>query len=160
MCSVVDVLTRANLNCFLRLWATSTSAPVSAKKKDEKSDLRFFFVDLISKIVTLSKFSSRFAKSSRITGPDSLIYGKQRGWLALIDVDEIRGFITSKRREALMRVFGRCRVGLVFVSAFSSRSEFQESLAEPSWETVVWFADEPNHLVYFNGGNLFWPSMT
>jgi hypothetical protein len=48
-------------------------APVSAKKKDEKSDLRFFLVDLISKIVTLGKFSSRLAKSSRITGPDSLI---------------------------------------------------------------------------------------
>ena len=92
--------------------------------------------------------------------PSVVIYDKQRGWLALIDVAELRGAMTAKRREALMRVFGRCRVGLVFVSAFSSRSEFQESLAEPSWGTVVWFADEPNHLVYFNGGNLLGPSMT
>jgi hypothetical protein len=50
--------------------------------------------------------------------PSVVIYAKQRGWLALIDVAEIRGLITSKRREALMRMFGRCRVGLVFVSCF------------------------------------------
>jgi hypothetical protein len=46
------------------------------------------------------------------------------------------------------------------LAAFGSRREFQESLAEPSWGTVVWFADEPNHLVNSNGGSLFGPSMT
>lgn len=86
--------------------------------------------------------------------PSVVIYFTQRGLLVLIDVAELRGLMTSKRREALMKVFGGCRVELIFVSAFRSRSEFQESLTEPPWGTVVWFADEPDHLVYFNDGSL------
>ncbi len=42
------------------------------KKKDEKSDFRIFLVDLISNIVIRLRFFSTSAKSSSVTGPESL----------------------------------------------------------------------------------------
>jgi hypothetical protein len=92
--------------------------------------------------------------------PSVVIFDKQSGWMVLIDVAELRGLINRKRREALTNIFGGCKLKLRFVSAFRSRRQLQKSLASPAWETVVWFADEPTHLVHFNGTNLFGPTTT
>src|ERR1017187_5453032 len=65
--SPVVVFTNTNLKFFFRLWATSTSAAVRAKKYLAKSGFNFFRVDLISKIVILPRCRSTSAKSSRFT---------------------------------------------------------------------------------------------
>ena len=68
--------------------------------------------------------------------------------------------MTEKRREALKSMFGGSKAELILVNAFRNRKELQASLVELPWETVVWFADEPNHLVHFDGRNLFGPAST
>ena len=92
--------------------------------------------------------------------PTVVINDDQHARLALIDVADLRGLMTEYRREVLKRLFGESRADLVLVNAFRNRKQFQASLDELPWETVVWFADEPNHLVHFNGSNLFGPAST
>lgn len=89
--------------------------------------------------------------------PTVVVEDEERGRLALIDVADLRGLLTEKRREALKMMFGGSMADLIFVNAFRSRHEFQASLAELPWGTVIWFLDEPNHWVYFNGKCLFGP---
>lgn len=91
--------------------------------------------------------------------PNLVIHHEMGCRLVLIDVAKLQGLIDARRREALSKVFRRCGAGLIFVSAFSSRREFLEFVDEPAWETVVWFADEPNHFVYFDGRVLFGPTV-
>jgi hypothetical protein len=91
--------------------------------------------------------------------PTVVIEDEEHGRLALIDVADLRGLMTEKRREALKKIFGGCRADLIFVNAFSNRQEFQASLTELPWGTVIWFLDEPNHWVYFNGKILFGPTI-
>ena len=86
-----------------------------------------------------------------------MIHAPKKDRLALIDVAGLRGLMTLKRREVLADAFRECRVGLIFVNAFWSRRELKDSLSEFPWETVVWFAQEPNHLVHFDGRGLVGP---
>lgn len=43
------------------------------------------------------------------------------------------------------------KAGLVFVTAFPNRSIMSRYLGEIAWETEVWVADAPSHLIHFNG---------
>jgi hypothetical protein len=89
--------------------------------------------------------------------PTVIMKNEDHGRLALIDVADLSGLMIEKRREALREMFGGCNMDLVFVNAFYSRQAFQASLTELPWGTVIWFSDEPNHLVYFNGNHLVGP---
>jgi len=86
--------------------------------------------------------------------PTVVIHSPKRSCLVLIDVAKLRGAMSARRREILTEMFSGCKVRLVFVTAFMNRTEFSDLLAEPAWETVAWFAEEPNHLVHFDGRRL------
>lgn len=47
--------------------------------------------------------------------------------------------------------------GLVFVTAFETRRAMVKYLAEIAWETEVWVADAPTHLIHFNGERFLGP---
>ena len=53
--------------------------------------------------------------------------------------------------------FQHCKAGLVFVSAFPNRKTFTKYLETISWETEVWIADNPTHLIHFNGARFLGP---
>jgi len=42
-------------------------------------------------------------------------------------------------------------ITLVFVTAFPDKQTFIKFSAEIAWETEVWLADNPSHLIHFNG---------
>lgn len=47
--------------------------------------------------------------------------------------------------------------GLVYVTAFPSRALMSRYLGEIAWETEVWVADAPSHLIHFNGARFLGP---
>jgi hypothetical protein len=49
------------------------------------------------------------------------------------------------------------KVGLVFVTAFLERRMMMKYLVDISWETEVWIAESPTHLVHFNGERFLGP---
>lgn len=49
------------------------------------------------------------------------------------------------------------KVELVFVTAFPNRSLMSRYLGEIAWETEVWVADAPSHLIHFNGERFLGP---
>jgi len=46
---------------------------------------------------------------------------------------------------------------LVFVTAFLDRHAMLKYLNDISWETEVWIADSPSHLIHFNGERFLGP---
>jgi len=95
--------------------------------------------------------------SSARSLPSVVIYDVLQKRLVLIDIAKLRGLMTSQRREALTRLFGGSEVEVVFVNAFRGRREFQKLLTEPPWGVVVWLADEPDHIIHFNGDRFLGP---
>lgn len=89
--------------------------------------------------------------------PDVVVdYGK-KNWLVLVEAVTSHGPVNPKRRDELKRLFKGSSAGLVFVTAFETRSAMVRYLNEISWETEVWVAESPSHLIHFNGERFLGP---
>lgn len=57
----------------------------------------------------------------------------------------------------LEEMLKECKLGKVYVTAFPDKSEFKKYTAEIAWETEVWIADNPDHMIHFNGDRFIGP---
>jgi hypothetical protein len=89
--------------------------------------------------------------------PDVVLYYCKKNWLLLIESVTSHGPVDGKRHEELARLFVGISAGLVYVTAFPSRSIMTRYLGEIAWETEVWVADAPSHLIHFNGERFLGP---
>src|SRR5690606_14065167 len=89
--------------------------------------------------------------------PDVVLYYPAKGWLLLVEAVTSHGPVNGKRHDELARLFASSKAGLVYVTAFPSRSLMARYLPEIAWETEVWVADAPSHLIHFNGERFLGP---
>ena len=89
--------------------------------------------------------------------PDAVLYMPDKNWLLLVEAVTSHGPVDGKRHAELERLFASCSAGLVYVTAFPSRSIMARYLNEIAWETEVWVADAPSHLIHFNGSRFLGP---
>jgi hypothetical protein len=89
--------------------------------------------------------------------PDVIIYFPAKNWLILAEAVTSHGPVDAKRHDELSKLFKSSKAGLVFVSAFPDRRTFNRYLEAISWETEVWIADHPTHLIHFNGSRFLGP---
>ncbi len=89
--------------------------------------------------------------------PDVLLHDQVRNWLFLVEAVTSHGPVDGKRHDELRRLFSDTGVDLVFVSAFPDRKVMTRHAGVISWETEVWIADAPSHLIHFNGPRFLGP---
>ena len=89
--------------------------------------------------------------------PDVVMYFSERNWLLLIESVTSHGPVDGKRHQELTQMFSASSAGLVYVTAFPSRALMTRYLTEIAWETEVWVADAPSHLIHFNGSRFLGP---
>ena len=89
--------------------------------------------------------------------PDVVMYCPERNWLLLIEAVTSHGPVDGKRQAELASLFSQSKAGLVFVTAFPNRSVMSRYLREIAWETEVWVADSPSHLIHFDGVRFLGP---
>lgn len=83
--------------------------------------------------------------------PDAVIHHVDSNWLLLIEAVASHGPVNLLRHNQLKDLFAGSTAGLVFVTAFLDRAAMREFLPEIAWETEVWVADAPDHLIHFDG---------
>lgn len=89
--------------------------------------------------------------------PDVVVHLTEKNWLVLIEAVTSHGPIGLKRHNELKTLFGTARAGLVFVTAFLTRRAMTKYLADIAWETEVWVAEAPSHIIHFNGERFLGP---
>ena len=89
--------------------------------------------------------------------PDVVLFYPERNWLLLVESVTSHGPVDGKRHEELAQLFADSEAGLVYVTAFPSRVVMSRYLGEIAWETEVWCADAPSHLIHFNGTRFLGP---
>ena len=89
--------------------------------------------------------------------PDVVVHDPKRGWLVIGEAVTSAGVVDGKRRRELKDLFAGFRTGLVFVTAFEDRDAMGRFLSQISWETEVWIAEDPDHVVHFNGERFLGP---
>ena len=89
--------------------------------------------------------------------PDVVVHHAEKNWLVLIEAVTSHGPVNPKRRQELKASFSGSTAGLVFVTAFLDRKAMLKYLNDISWETEVWIAESPTHLIHFNGERFLGP---
>ncbi|MBZ9782863.1 restriction endonuclease [Pseudomonas sp. REP124] len=89
--------------------------------------------------------------------PDVVLHFTQKNWLLLVESVTSHGPVDGKRHAELAKLFKGSTAGLVYVTAFPNRAIMGRYLGEIAWETEVWVADAPSHLIHFNGVRFLGP---
>ena len=89
--------------------------------------------------------------------PNVVVHHVEKDWLVLIEAVTSHGPVNPKRRRELKELFAGSKIGLVFVTAFLERRAMIKYLNDISWETEVWVAESPTHLIHFNGERFLGP---
>nr|WP_281366497.1 BsuBI/PstI family type II restriction endonuclease [Nocardioides thalensis] len=89
--------------------------------------------------------------------PDLVVYLPDRDWLVLMEAASSHGPVDSKRHGELAVLFEDATPGLVYISCFPDRREMRKYLHVIAWETDVWCAEDPTHLIHFNGERFLGP---
>lgn len=89
--------------------------------------------------------------------PDVVMHFTEKNWLPLVEAVTSHGPVDGKRHAELAKLFANSRAGLVYVTAFPNRVTMGRYLDEIAWETEVWVADAPSHLIHFNGVRFLGP---
>ena len=89
--------------------------------------------------------------------PDIVVHHRRKNWLVLIEAVTSHGPVNPKRRHELKELFTDSTAGLVYVTAFLDRQTMTKYTGDISWETEVWIAEYPRHLIHFNGERFLGP---
>jgi len=89
--------------------------------------------------------------------PDVVVHYTDKNWLVVIEAVTSHGPVNPKRLAELKSLFSGSSAGLVFVTAFLNRRGLLKYLSEIAWETEVWVADTPDHMIHFNGERFLGP---
>ena len=90
--------------------------------------------------------------------PDVVLYDEERNWLFLVEAVTSHGPVNPKRVEELESTLEDCAATRVYVSAFPDFRQFKQHVDKIAWETEVWLAEIPDHLIHFNGDKFLGPS--
>ena len=89
--------------------------------------------------------------------PDLIFHDAARDWLFIVECASGKRLIDEMRLEELHRIFSQAKSGLVYVTAFPGRSVMAGYPDHVAWGTHAWFADEPDHMIHFNGSCFLGP---
>lgn len=83
--------------------------------------------------------------------PDVVAYCKKKNLLFLIEAVHSAGPMDEIRVMKLKKQMGNCTATPIFVTTFLNKKEFKKWVTDIAWESEVWIADNPEHMIHFNG---------
>ena len=89
--------------------------------------------------------------------PDVVLYDEERNLLFLVEAVTSHGPVTPKRVGELEAALKDCVSTRLYVSAFPDFRQFKRHVEDIAWETEVWIAEIPDHLIHFNGDKFLGP---
>jgi len=89
--------------------------------------------------------------------PDIVLYGKDCDWLYLIEAVTTHGPVSPKRHREIEQMLANCSAERVYVTAFLDMRTFRKYAGDIAWETEVWIAENPDHMIHFNGPKFLGP---
>lgn len=110
---------------------------------------------ILHKKTTLDKLNFFSIGSGKL--PDIIAYSETKNWLFLIEAVTSSGPMTDDRVIELQKLMPNCTADIIFVTAFLTKQDFKKHAAHIGWETEVWIADNPKHLIHFNGHKFLGP---
>lgn len=89
--------------------------------------------------------------------PDIVLYDAKKNWLFLVEAVTSHGPVNPKRHAEIETMLADCPAERIYVTAFLDKATFRSYAADIAWETEVWVAETPDHMIHFNGPKFLGP---
>ena len=89
--------------------------------------------------------------------PDVVLYRDDVDWLYFIEAVTSGGPMNSKRILELKELTKNVTAGKIYVTAFLDFTKYKSFSSDLAWETEVWLAESPEHMIHLNGDRFMGP---
>ena len=89
--------------------------------------------------------------------PDVVLYRPDKDWLYFIEAFTSRGPMDPKRILEIAEMTKNVKAGKIYVTAFLDFKTYKSHSQELAWETEVWIAEMPEHMIHLNGDKFLGP---
>ncbi len=89
--------------------------------------------------------------------PDIVAYSEVKDWIFLIEAYHSSNPITPERKYQLEQMMRSSASKCIFVTAFNNHDAYHSCPEDIAWETEIWIATEPDHMIHRNGHRFMGP---
>ena len=89
--------------------------------------------------------------------PDIVLYSEDKNWIYFVESVTSVGAMESKRIKEIEEMTENVSAGKIYVTAFLDFKTFKKFSESLAWETEVWIADMPDHMIHLNGDKFLGP---
>lgn len=89
--------------------------------------------------------------------PDVVLYKKDANWIYFIEAVTSVGPMNPKRITEISQMTPQVTAGKIFVTAFLDFATYKKFAQDIAWETEVWIAEMPDHMIHLNGDKFLGP---
>lgn len=111
--------------------------------------------DLVKKVEKLSELGFEITLHDKM--PDVVLYREDKDWIYFIESITSVGPMDPKRIVEIEAMTKNVSSGKIYISAFLDFSTFKKFSDQLAWETEVWIADMPEHMIHLNGDKFLGP---
>ena len=111
--------------------------------------------DLVKNVEKLTKLGFEITLHDKM--PDVVLYREDKDWLYFVESVTSVGPMDPKRILEITEMTKDVVAGKIFVTAFLDFKTYKRFSEELAWETEVWIAEMPEHMIHLNGDKFLGP---
>jgi len=111
--------------------------------------------DLVKNVKKLKELGFEITLHDKM--PDVVLYREDKNWIYFVESVTSVGPMDPKRIVEIGQMTGKVSAGMIFVTAFLDFKTFKKFSESLAWETEVWIADMPDHMIHLNGDKFMGP---
>ena len=111
--------------------------------------------DLVKNVEKLKKLGFEITLHDKM--PDVVLYREDKDWLYFVESVTSVGPMNPKRILEITEMTKTVTAGRIFVTAFLDFKTYKKFSQDLAWETEVWIAEMPEHMIHLNGDKFLGP---
>lgn len=111
--------------------------------------------DLVKNVDKLKELGFEITLHDKM--PDVVLYREDKDWIYFIESVTSVGPMDAKRIVEITEMTKNVTAGKIYVTAFLDFNTYKKFSKDLAWDTEVWLAEEPEHMIHLNGDRFMGP---
>ena len=111
--------------------------------------------DLLKNVEKMKELGFEITMHDKL--PDVVLYNEDKDWIYFIECVTSVGPVNPKRMLEITEMTSNVKSGKIFVTAFLDMNTAKKFIQDIAWETEIWVADSPEHMIHMNGDKFLGP---
>lgn len=111
--------------------------------------------DLVKQEEKLTRLGFQISVHDKM--PDVVLYRADKNWIYFIEAVTSVGPMSPKRVNEIKEMTANVTAGKVYVTAFLDLNTYKKFVTDLAWDTEIWIAENPDHMIHLNGDKFMGP---